>query len=185
MSQMATWQGRPRIGIDHAVAAGQCAERSEDLRLRARISDVAAQAYAAVGQRDACMHALDTAHAALTRADDQAPSLQPQYDEAMHISFCGECHLKLGEAGPAVSYAQQSLQTLDQSLSRDVAMTIIDLGESYVLCKEIDEAARLLGDAGEIAAGHSSARLIERLQQARVGMQPWQHMPPSVHLMIV
>jgi len=54
-------------------------------------------------------------------------------------------------------------------------MTIVDLSEAYVQCTEIDEAARLLGDAGDIAAGHSSVRLIGRLEQARAGMQPWQH----------
>lgn len=40
-------------------------------------------------------------------------------------------------------------------------------------CKEIDEAARLLGDAGEIAAHNSSARLIGRLRQGRADIQPW------------
>jgi beta-lactamase superfamily II metal-dependent hydrolase len=96
------------------------------------------------------------------------------YDEAIHISFRGECHLRFHEAAHAVSYAQQSLTTLDRSRNRDVAITIIDLGEAYAQCEEIDEA-RLLGDAGDIAVGHSSARLIERLEQARAGLQPWQH----------
>jgi hypothetical protein len=45
---------------------------------------------------------------------------------------------------------------------------------AYVQCQEIDEAARLLGDAGEIAAGNSSARLSERLLKARAQLQPWQ-----------
>jgi hypothetical protein len=54
-------------------------------------------------------------------------------------------------------------------------MTIVDLSEAYVQCTEIDEAARLLGDAGDIAAGMSSVRLIGRLEQARAGMQPWLH----------
>jgi tetratricopeptide (TPR) repeat protein len=174
MSHLATWQGTPRIGIDHAVAAGQWANRTDDLRLRAYTADVAARAYAADGQRDACLTALDTAHTALTTVDDQTPSYST-YDEAIHISIRGGCHLELGEADRAVSYAQQSLETLDRSLSRDVAMTIIDLGEAYAQCTEIDEAARLLGDAGDIAAGHSSVRLIGRLQQARASMQPWQH----------
>jgi tetratricopeptide (TPR) repeat protein len=137
------------------------------------IADVAARAYAADGQRDACMTALDTAHTVITTADEHAPSYTV-YDEALHISFRGECHFKLGEADPAVSYAQQSLKLLDQSRARDVAMTIIDLGEAYVQCTEIDEAARLLGDAGEIAAGNSSVRLIGRLVQARADLQPWQ-----------
>jgi hypothetical protein len=118
--------------------------------------------------------ALDTAHAALTRADDQAPSYTT-YDEAIHISIRGGCHLKLGEAAPAVSYAEQSLKLLDRSLARGVAMTIVDLSEAYVLCNEIDEGARLLGDAGEIAAGHSSVRLMGRLEQARAGMEPWRN----------
>lgn len=52
-------------------------------------------------------------------------------------------------------------------------MTIFDLSEAYMQCHEIDEAARLLGDAGDIAAGNSSVRLIERLNQARAGLQPW------------
>jgi tetratricopeptide (TPR) repeat protein len=176
MSHLATWQGKPRIGIDHAAAAEYWAHRTDDIRLRAYTADVTARAYAANRQRDACMSALDTAHTALTRVDNQAPSYtEAGYDEAMHISIRGECHLKLGETVPAVSYAQQSLSTLDRSFPRDVAMTVIDLGEAYAQRHEIEEAARLLGDAGEIAAGHSSARLIRRLEQARTGLQPWQH----------
>ena len=54
-------------------------------------------------------------------------------------------------------------------------MTIVDLSEAYVQCNEIDEAARLLGDAGDIAVSHSSVRLTGRLEQAHAGMQPWQH----------
>lgn len=96
------------------------------------------------------------------------------YDEAAYISIRGGCHLKLGEADRAVSYAQHSLKVLDQSqFRRDTAMTIVDLAEAYVQCDEIDEAARLLGDAGDIAVGNSSARLIERLVQARAGLPPW------------
>ncbi|MGH4012096.1 MAG: hypothetical protein ACRDTH_28720 [Pseudonocardiaceae bacterium] len=174
MSHLATWQGTPRIGIDHAVAAGQWADRTDDIRLRAYTSDVAARAYAADGQHDACMTALDTAHTVLTTADDQAPSYTT-YSEADCISIRGGCHLELGEADRAVFYQQQALTVMDRSFSRDVAMTTIGLSEAYVQCTEIDEAARLLGDAGDIAAGHSSVRLSGRLVQARAGMQPWQH----------
>lgn len=175
MSHSATWRGAPRIGIDHAVAAGQWANRTGDMRLRALTADVAARAYAADGQHDACLTALDTAHTALAAAGDQSSGYVQFYDEALHISIRGECHLKLGEADRAVSYARQSLETLDRSFARDVAMTTIDLGEAYVQCNEIDEAARLLGDAGDIAARNSSARLVERVKQDRAELQPWRH----------
>ncbi|MGH3719348.1 MAG: hypothetical protein ACRDRI_11035 [Pseudonocardiaceae bacterium] len=173
MSHLATWRGTPRIGIDHAVAAGQWAGRTGDLRLRAYTSDVAARAYAADGQHDACFAALDTAHTVLMKADDQAPSCIP-YGEGGYMSVRGGCHLTLRETDQAISYAQQSLRVLDPLSTRNVAMTLVDLGEAYVQCAEIDEAARLLGDAGEIAAGNSSVRLARRLVQARAGMQPWQ-----------
>ena len=87
----------------------------------------------------------------------------PTYDEAIHISIRGECYLKCGEGDRAASYALQSLKLLDMSRARDVVMTIVDLGEAYVQCTEVGEAARLLGDAGEISAGNSSVRLIGRL----------------------
>jgi hypothetical protein len=51
----------PHIGINHAVAAGQRAHRTDDLLLRAFAADMTARAYAADGQRDACLTALDTA----------------------------------------------------------------------------------------------------------------------------
>ncbi|MGH3853706.1 MAG: hypothetical protein ACRDR6_09420 [Pseudonocardiaceae bacterium] len=173
MSHLATWRGTPRIGIDHAVAAGQWAGRDGDLRLRAYTSDVAARAYAADGQRDACLAALDTAHTVLMKADDQAPSYTT-YGEGGYMSVRGGCHLTLRDTDQAISYAQQSLRALDPSSTRNVAMTLVDLGEAYVQCTEIDEAARLLGDAGEIAAGNSSVRLARRLVQVRAGMRPWQ-----------
>ncbi|HEU0090055.1 MAG TPA: hypothetical protein VFQ77_20790 [Pseudonocardiaceae bacterium] len=45
---------------------------------------------------------------------------------------------------------------------------------AYIQLTEIEEAARLLGDAGELAAANSSARLTERLHQARAQLHPWQ-----------
>lgn len=175
MSHLATWRGTPRTGIDHAVAAGQWADRTDDMRLRAYTADEAARAYAADGQRHACLTALDTAHTALTAAGDHTSSYVPLYSQATHIAKRGECHLSLREADRAVFYAQQSLETLDRSFARLVAMTIVDLSEAYVQCKEVDEAARLLGDAGDIAARNSSVRLTERLRQRRAELEPWKH----------
>jgi tetratricopeptide (TPR) repeat protein len=142
------------------------------VRLRAYTDDMAARAYAAGGQRDACMNALDTAHTVLTIVNYDTPSYSV-YNEGFHISTRGTCHLMLGEPDHAISYAQQSLKLLDRSRARFLALTMVDLGEAYAQCREIDEAARLLGDAGEIAAGNSSARLIGRLEQVRAGMEQW------------
>ena len=46
MSQLATWQGQHRVGIDHALAAQGWAGRIEDFGLLAFAADVSAKAYA-------------------------------------------------------------------------------------------------------------------------------------------
>ncbi len=175
MSHLATWQRKPRIGIDHAVAAGEWAKRTDDVLLRAYAADVSARAYAADGQPEPCLAALDTAGAALTMTGDRQSSYVYFYDEGQHSATFSLCHLELGEPQRAAVCAQQSLNTLDRSYSRNVAFTTVNLGIAYVQSNEIDEAARLLGDAGEIVACNSSARLNRQLQQARADMDPWQH----------
>jgi len=163
------------VAIDHAVAAERWAACTGDMLARAYAADVTGRAYAADGQGVACLTALDAAHTALEMADDQTPSYIHFYDEAFHISVRGLCHLELREGQRAADYAHRSLQTLDQSYTRNVAFTTIDLGRAQVQCQEIDEAARLLGDAGEIAALNSSARLVELLKQGRTELQPWEN----------
>lgn len=175
MSQLATWQGRARIGIDHAVAARRWADQTGDMRLRAHCAAKAAKAYAADGQEEACLTELDEAEKALGGIGDQAPGYIYLYDEGLHVSNCGECHLSLRNGGRTADYAQQSLATLDPSLTRIVALTTVDLGRARVQSHDIDEAARLLGDAGEIAAHNTSTRLIEVLKQGRADLRPWQH----------
>ncbi|MGH3907330.1 MAG: hypothetical protein ACRDTE_24610 [Pseudonocardiaceae bacterium] len=175
MSHLATWQGKSRVGIDHAVAARQWADQTSDMRLRAHCAAKAAKAYAADGQEEACLTALDEAEKALGGIGDQAPGYIYLYDEGLHISNCGECHLALRNGDRAADFAQQALATLGQNSIRIVALTTVDLGRARVQSNEIDEGARLLGDAGEIAAQNSSIRLIEVLKQGRTDLRPWQH----------
>lgn len=174
MSHLATWQRQPRIGIDHAVAAGEWAKRTDGVSLRAYAADVAARAYAADGQSEACLAALDAAAAALTMVGDQQPGYVYFYGEGLHTMTRCLCHLELHQPQRAVIYAQQALQTLDRSYARNIALATVHLGVAYTLSNEVDEAAWLLGDAGEIAACNSSVRLIGQVQQARAGVQPWQ-----------
>src|SRR5262249_61105807 len=95
-------------------------------------------------------------------------------DEAPLAGTRARCHLGLHDPQPAADYAQQAISGLDPSAVRNTALITVTLGTAYVQGKEIDEAARVLGDAGEIAAGNSSSRLTEQLRQARAQLQPWQ-----------
>lgn len=174
LSSLATSRGKSRIGIDHAVAAQQWVGRSDDMRLRALCADDAAQAYAADGQREACLAALDTAATALKRTADQAPG-PSRYIEEVHLSKRAKCHLALGDATQAADYAQQSLALLDPAYPRRVALTTVTLAQAYARSGEIDEAARLLGNAGELASRNSSVRLITVIKQGHTELHPWKN----------
>lgn len=89
----------------------------------------------------------------------------------------GNCHLELRDAERAADYAEQSLAVLDPSFTRHVALTTVELGRARVQANEIDEAARLFGEAGELVARNTSTRLIEVLKQGRADLSPWQHTP--------
>jgi hypothetical protein len=175
MSHLATWRSRPRIGIDHAVAASQWAKRTDDMRLRAYAADVAARAYAADKQPVACLEALDAAEAALQSSGDQKTGYIYFYDDGFHVSTRCICHLDLDEPLRAANYAKQALDQLDRSYTRNLAVATINLGTARAHSNEAEEAARLFGDAGELAARNSSARLIRLLKQGRGLMQPWEN----------
>jgi hypothetical protein len=103
MSQMATWQHKPRMDIDYAVAAGEWAKRTDDVLLQAYAADVAARAYAANGQLDACRGALDAAQAALalSAGTDRRSRFIYFYDDSTHASTRSLCYLRT--PGQAVS----------------------------------------------------------------------------------
>lgn len=117
---------------------------------------------------------MDRATTALGAIGDQTPGYIYIFGEGLHLSNYGQCYLSLHDTDRAVDCAQRSLATLDPAYTRIVALTTVDLGRAYAQSREVDEAARLFGDAGEIAARNSSIRLIERIRQGRAELRPWQ-----------
>jgi tellurite resistance protein len=76
MSHLATWQGKPHVGIDHAIVARTWAAQSGNPRAEAYAADVTARAFAADGQADICRQTLDVEQAAVAKisADTTDPS---------------------------------------------------------------------------------------------------------------
>lgn len=179
MSHLATWQGKPRTGIDHAVAAQTWAKQTGDRRLQAYASDVAARAYAADRQHHSCLTALDHAQTLLTAANEAPSKHVDIYDEGLHASIRGGCYLELGGPQRALEAAHRSMAALDPSFVRNRAMTAVDIGVAHTRRREIDEAARVIGDAAELTTVNHSARLVTVIRGARLAMQDW-HTSPAV-----
>ncbi len=87
MGHLATWQGKPRVGIDHAIAAQAWAGQTANPKAEAYAADIAARAFAADHEADRCRAVLDaeqTTLASLGRADPGLP-LWYFYDESFYL----------------------------------------------------------------------------------------------------
>lgn len=72
MSHLATWRGRPRVGIGHALAAQGRAAQISDRRLRAYAFDVAARAFAKDRRERDAAAALERAEIELGEVVDES-----------------------------------------------------------------------------------------------------------------
>jgi tetratricopeptide (TPR) repeat protein len=175
MSHLATWQRQPRLGIDHAVAAQGWAAQTTDPLLRGFAHDVAARAYALAGQRDACLAELDRAQAAVQMADRLAPrhSLAHFYGQGQLDATRSHCCLVLREPLLAVDAGYASLREMDHTFVRNRAFTTLRIGSAYLASGEIDQAAKLVGQAARLAAQNGSARLLEEFRTTCGHLRPW------------
>jgi tetratricopeptide (TPR) repeat protein/transcriptional regulator with XRE-family HTH domain len=177
LAQTAIWQDRPRLAVDHAVAAVAWAHRTPDHRLQANAGDMAARAYAAAGDYDAAMAGLHQAETALSAVRGE-PSVVDWYDDAFLTGIRGQCLLTLHRPDEAVAIIAPAAASLDEGVSvRNLAMTTVDLATAYTEQGEVEAAARALTRAGQLAARNRSVRLAARWGSARRGLEPWADAP--------
>jgi tetratricopeptide (TPR) repeat protein len=175
MSHLATWRGQPRIGIDHAVAAQGWAAQTNEPRLRAYAADVAARAFALIGQPTACMRELDIAESNLgAHSDEPDQSRMYFYTAGQAAGTRSHCLLQLGDIKGAIKSGEVSLALVDPSFVRNLAFTKLFLGDAYMAAKEIDRATGAIGEAAALTVQNRSARLLERLRSTRQRLSPWQ-----------
>ncbi len=176
MSYVAAWRGLARVGIDHAVAAKDWARSTDNPLMHSYVADRAARAYAIEGERQACMEELEVARSELSAAiaRGQRSRLLWFYHKWLLSSTESFCHLRLGDPRRAAEASIRSLALIDSSFVRNRALITVRLGVSKLREENIDEAARVLGDAADLAARNRSARLVDRLRAARAEIGPWE-----------
>lgn len=177
MSRIACWSGNARMGVDHAVAAIEWANRTDDSLLRAYAAGQASVAYAMDGQRQSCLAELGKAEAEVSRGQTKQNSLAYFYDGGFLAGTKVQCFLYLNEPKLATTYAQDVLTQHNASFVRNMAFDQLYLGKALVQSQEIDEAAKVLGETASLVARHSSARLTKELHTTRATLHPWQTTP--------
>ena len=170
MSHLATWQGKPRIGIDHAVAAEVWAKKSGSPVALAYASDVAARAYAADHEWSACDEALDNERAALADMQPNAAIANwwHFYDESFYWGIKSQCAIARDRPKEALDTMAQSLASIDRVNVHDHAMRLSFQSEALIQQGDVDEACRIIG---EVCASsrlvHKSQRIDQRIIAVR------------------
>jgi hypothetical protein len=180
MSHLATWQGKPRVGIDHAVAAEAWAGQSSDPRASAYAADVAARAFAADQESGRCSAALDAEWTALSRVgnDDSALALWYFYDESFYWATRSDCALRLDDPDAAVESVVTSLGLIDPANVHNYAFTMLIRAEALVRQGDITEASGIVGDVATLARVNSTRRIDQKIGELRTALAPWQRTKP-------
>jgi len=180
MSYLATWQGKPRVGLDHAIVAQSWAAQTNNPRVAGCIAVATARAFGADRQENVCRKQLDVAQATLARIEDDAddPRWHCFFNEAAFWGRMSQCALWLGAPERALETASKSLAIHDPTDIHDLAFTMLFQAEAFIQIREIDEASRVLGKVVTLTATHTSSRLHQRTTDMRATLAPWQHSRP-------
>lgn len=180
MSQLATSQGKARIGIDHAAAAAVWAEESRSPLAQGYAAEVAVVAYAADHQPDSFRRKLDEEYAFLhsMRPDESRNPLWYFYDESSYWRTVGVCELTLQQPEAALKALDKSLALVDPAHRHNKAIRQLHRAEAYVQQEEITEATSIIGNVAAATAVGRSQPITERIASVRGLLIPWQHTKP-------
>ncbi|WP_371788096.1 hypothetical protein OG404_09095 [Streptomyces griseoaurantiacus] len=176
MSQLATWQNKPRVGIDHAIAAQAWAAQTDSPAALGYAADVAARAFAAAQQHDKAHRALEQEHAAVCDMATGTPlaSWWYFYDESFYWGTSAECALVLGTPEKALAAARTSLPMIDPTNVHNYAHTLALQSQAHLQQGDIAEASTIVGDIARISGVNRSPRITQRIADLRTALIPWQ-----------
>lgn len=175
MSDHASWQGKSTVAIDFAAAAQSLARKTEDPLMRVCAAQRTASAYAVDGQHQASLVEFERAQDGLA-STGQVPAASIGYflNEGYLARMKSESLLRLGKPQEAAASARTGLMLYDKSFVDGYAVCTLHLGNALLQSGDIDEAARVIGNAAGLAAQTCSARLVRELRATRARMHPWQ-----------
>jgi tetratricopeptide (TPR) repeat protein len=141
---------------------------------RAWLCGAEAEAYAAAGDADACLRALDCAEAALDGAQsDETPRWVAHFDRSHLVRWQGQCLVQLARPAAAQPILREAIRSVDLSFVRARASTLADLAASFLQQGEIEEGCRVAAQALRLARDTRSARCEQRIvvlrSQVRLG----------------
>jgi tetratricopeptide (TPR) repeat protein len=181
MSYLAAWQGKARVGIDHAIVTQSWAAQTGNSRAAGYAADVAARAFAADQQADACRAALDAAQETVVGigSDGADPRWSYFYDESIYWGTVSDCALRLRDPDRALETASKSLAIMEPVDLHNRTFTLLLQGDAFTQKGEIAEACQVIGEVvTRTATANTSLRIRQRVTELVGALEPWQRSKP-------
>ncbi|MFC0042457.1 helix-turn-helix domain-containing protein [Actinomadura rayongensis] len=177
MSQMATHQGKPRVGMDHAVAAQAWAAQIDSPAIRGYAYDVAAYAYATEqdARRTRYAHEQEFAEIqAMKAAPQELAAWWYRYGEAFYWGMRSRTSLIVGDTQDSVDSADRSLQFVNKAHVREHALTVLDRAHALIKQGNAPEASKSVEIAATLSGINTSTSIRKGISGARKALKPWQ-----------
>jgi tetratricopeptide (TPR) repeat protein len=169
MGHLAVWEGKPRVGIDHAIAAQAWAAQAANPRAEAYAADIAARAFAADQEAGRCRTALETEQTALAALENGEGGLPLWYfyDESFYWATTSECALWLRDTDRALEAAATSLRLIDPSNLHNYAFTMLIRAEALLQKGEAEESSEIIGNVGTLVRANTTRRIGQKIVDLR------------------
>ena len=163
---MGFWAGQVHLPDD----AARCLVHARSVappEAQARLAILEASVQAWARHTTECLRSLERAREATALDNDPLWPEAFGFDEARVTRYQGGCASDLGLVDTARPALEQALVAAPPGLSKLRGRILADLAMTHVHGDEIEEACRLTGEAFDIAAGMSYARLLGRVGEIR------------------
>jgi tetratricopeptide (TPR) repeat protein len=170
-SNIATDSGVPDIAlglVDAALRRGNLPARMYAVVLRQQ-----ANAYAVLGEPEACADAIARAYDVVDEEDPVGTELAPYCTAAYLEMEAAACWTRLDRPEQALSVFQRSLTDGSTSHRRDKGLSLARLATAHASVGDIESACSVGAQALQVASSTGSARTTRELQQLRHRLAPW------------
>ncbi|MFI6450751.1 hypothetical protein ACIBF6_04295 [Streptosporangium amethystogenes] len=175
MADMAIFQDKPTMAIDHAFAAegwaknsGNGLQQAATFSIVARVLSNAQRAGEGLRMLD---HAVRLAGGSRNGAELQHLFWLEPERIARHAVFC---LIKAGQFDRAMVEVERRLAKPGSGSVRVRGILQLEYATVLIKKQEIPAAAAMIGEAAQAVVEHSSARLVHSVRQARARLTPWQ-----------
>jgi tetratricopeptide (TPR) repeat protein len=177
LSLQETYRGHPSSALSLAQTASAVGNGSLTPLTKTMLATRLARAHAGLQHTDECLRVLDEMRIAFDSAGQQEEPLWISYVDDIEVAAQeGACYLDLHmvtEACAALTRALDLLAPKTPHRVRDRVHYLVRLARCYLLQREVERACEVATEAVELSEAIGSARVIERLGEFHVALDPF------------